>query len=185
MTQEPPVLLSYYTLEPDGLAFKLGEKYRIKHLGWKANCVGCIIPIYRPYKDDPTLRMFYGIKNPAIDIGHGVQNVPSLFKWNLVSLPAFKSPDLPVIDNPDNYPLFHQGFKRNRKALHDTVLMGYDEHAILNTDSIEGSGQCDGFPSFRIPFLNDPWKLGDMEFWKVFPTVFGQTSDGHVFAYDP
>lgn len=183
VTQELPVLLSYFTLLPDGAAFKLNVKYRIKTLGWEANCVDCVIPLGRPAPYD--VKFHYAIKNPPVDIGHGVQSVPSLFKYNLVSLPAFKSPALPAMDNPDDYPLFHQGYRRNRLAEVDTVLWGFDEHAMLNDTSLEGSGQCDGFPDFRVPVPNDPWKWGDAEFWKVFPTVFGQSSDGHVFAYDP
>lgn len=143
----------------------------------------CIIPVLRPAPADSG---FWGIKNPVIDIGHGVQSVPELFKYSVVSLPAFKSPELPVMDNPDDFPLLAEPqLRQSRIAEYDSVLAGYDEHAMLNTTSLEGSGQCDGFPSFRVPVLNDPWKLGDFEFWKVFPTVFGQTSDGHVFAYDP
>ena len=65
--------------------------------------------------------------------------------------------------------------------------------ALLNTTSLESSGQCDGFPTFRQPFIlnnrveqvKDDGTVVLKSPPGTFPTVFGRTSDGEEFAYDP
>lgn len=178
VTQEKPVLLSIQKIEgttvwdwrPDpkwGSSFQLGGMYRIREWDWMTDCVGCVVPISLPAP--ASLGSYYAVHNPEVSI-EGV--VTSILPYNVVNLPAFKSVDFPVIDNPDKYsPIFEE-------------WMGYDEHAILNTTSLEESNQCDGFPDFRKSNILNP-DHGSGRVWKVKPTVFGKTTDGHTFAYDP
>lgn len=178
VTQEKPVLLSRQKIpgttiwewQPDatwGANFELGGMYRIREWDWMTDCVGCVVPISHPAP--ASLGNYLAVHNPEVS----VEGVPtSILPYNVVNLPAFKSVDFPVIDNPDAYNHIFEEW------------MGYDEHAILNTTSLEGSDQCDGFPNFRKSEILNP-DHGPGRVWKVKPTVFGKTADGHTFAYDP
>ena len=109
------------------------------------------------------------LSNPAVSV-EGID--PSILGYDIVSLPDFKSTDLPTIENSQEYPMFEPWIKPY-------------ENALLNTTSLEGSpGQCDGFPTFRQPFaLDDVDSLPG-----AFPTVFGKSQDNGVevtFAFDP
>ena len=107
------------------------------------------------------------VDNPEVSVT-GIEGNLNILPYSVVELPAFKSNDLPTIERADDYPLFSQWIKPF-------------ENALLNTTSLEGSNQCDGFPSFRRPFpLNDVDSPPGS-----FPAVFGRSADGIVFAYDP
>lgn len=176
VTQEPPVFLKYYqALEQnedvlEGVSFNLGGRYRIKHQApWQTDCVGCLIPLYKPTGNIDSRTWFGGIRNPEVNFA----GYESQLEFGVLNLPTFKSPDFPVIDNPDEYhPLWEK-------------FLGYDENAILNTLSLEGSAQCTDMYNFRQPRMNKDWVLGSAEVWKIFPTVFGKSADGHMFLYDP
>ena len=112
------------------------------------------------------------LENPAVSI-EGIEGDTSILSYNVVSLPDFKSTQLPTIESSDDYPLF------------DTWIKPY-ENALLNTTSLEDSQECDGFPTFRQPFeLNE-----DSSPPGTFPAVFGRSVDVNsgedvVFSYDP
>lgn len=182
VTQEPPVALNYYaSLEygteiPDypaggtynniGFQFQLGAKYRFKYTAyWQMDCVGCVIALLPPGGNSG----FFGISNPPVNYA----GYESQLEFNVLNLPTFKSTDFPVIDNPDEY---FSGWEK---------FFGPDENAILNTQSLEGSAQCASMYNFRQPRLNNPNSPFEKEVWKTFPTIFGQSSDGHMFLYDP
>jgi len=91
-TSELPVVLNDKT-------FIVGESYRINPdngEAWKHDCVGC--PIYLYNADGNTK-----IANPAISF-EGVS--ASTIGYGIVSLPAFKSSDLPTMESPKDYPLW-------------------------------------------------------------------------------
>ena len=114
----------------------------------------------------------YIIANPEVSLD-GIEGDTSILPYNVVSLPDYKSSDLPTIESPDEYPLFDQYIHAN-------------ENAILNTTTLEGSTECEGFPTFRQPFpLNEVDAPPH-----TFPAVFGKSLDVNtgeevVFAYDP
>lgn len=93
--------------------------------------------------------------------------------YAVVSLPDFKSNDLPSMEGSSEYPMFAEW-------VHE------DEHALLNTTSLEGGGQCDGFPTFRRPVeVNEEGSPPG-----AFQSVFGRSEDAFtgeevVFIYDP
>ncbi len=107
------------------------------------------------------------VPNPEVSV-EGIEGNESILPYDVVDLPVFKSKDLPTIENADDYPLFSDYVKPF-------------ENALLNTTDLEGSNQCDDFPTFRKPYpLNDDGSPPG-----YFPTVFGRSADGVVFAYDP
>ena len=129
--------------------------------------IGCTVNLQCPTCSSTGKRY---IENPIVSI-EGVDS--SILNYNVVSLPNFKSNDFPTIENTDEYPLF------------DNWIHPY-EHGLLNTTSLEGSGQCDGFPSFRQPFPLTDADSAD----GTFPAVFGKALDAIsgeevTFVYDP
>jgi len=149
--------------------FILGAKYRFKYMSyWQMDCIGCIIPLWPP-NVDVTKSGFFGIYNPPVNFA----GYESQLEFGVLNLPAFKSSELPVIDNPDEY---FSGWEK---------FFGQDENAILNTPSLEGSAQCANMYNFRQPRLNKQWYANSKEVYKTFPPIFAKSSDGHMFLYDP
>jgi len=179
LTVDPPDANGRYVWKVDGYFrtvttdvsewLELGQRYRIPHNNgatWKTDCVGCTLVLVCPTCSD-TAEQY--LSNPAVSV-EGID--PSILGYNIVSLPDFKSTDLPTIEDSNEYPMF------------DPWIKPY-ENALLNTTSLEGSpGQCDGFPTFRQPF-----PLDDVDSPPgSFPAVFGESQDNGVevtFAYDP
>lgn len=129
--------------------------------------IGCTVNLQCPTCSSTGKRY---IENPIVSV-EGVDS--SILNYNVVSLPNFKSSDFPTIENTDEYPLF------------DTWIHPY-EHGLLNTTSLEDSGQCDGFPTFRQPFPLTDSDSAD----GTFPAVFGKALDAIsgeevTFVYDP
>jgi hypothetical protein len=107
--------------------------------------------------------------NPPISV-EGIEGT-SILPYNVVSLPNFKSNQLPTIESSDEYPMFAPWIKPF-------------EHALLNTTLDEN--ECVGFPSFRAPFPQNE----DGFIPGTFPAVFGRSIDENsleevIFAYDP
>lgn len=150
--------------------FYLGKKYRFKYMSyWQMDCVGCIIALHPPDVDITKHKGFFGISNPPVNFA----GYESQLEFGVLNLPTFKSPDFPVIDNPDEY---YSGWEK---------FFGRDENSVLNTASLEGSAQCDGMYNFRQPRLNKQWAPNSAEVYKTFPPIFGKSLDGHMFLYDP
>ena len=102
------------------------------------------------------------IENPVVDItGIVPENI------TLISLPSFKSNELPSIEDSTDYPMFSQWIKS-------------DENALLNTTSL----QCDDVSNVRVPIPFDGDGAPGETMPGYFPSVFGQTDDGIVFLYD-
>lgn len=127
---------------------------------------GCPISLVRESVGEETYKEI-NVDNPEVSVA-GIEGNANILPYNVVDLPVFKSIDLPTIENADDYPLFSDYVKPF-------------ENALLNTTALEGSNQCDGFPTFRKPFPLDD--AGSPPVY--FPTVFGRSADGIVFAYDP
>ncbi|KAL7541680.1 LOW QUALITY PROTEIN: hypothetical protein ACHAXR_011131 [Thalassiosira sp. AJA248-18] len=149
---------------------ELNKRYRILHDNgwtWKADCVGCMLELECPTCTNTERN----IANPTVSVEGIIGS--SILPYQVVTLPNFKSNDLPTLENTDDYPMFDQWTQPF-------------EHALLNTTNLEGSGQCDGFPSFRQPF---PLNGVDSQ-PGAFPSVFGKSIDVNSgeeihFLYDP
>ena len=99
-----------------------------------------------------------------------------LLPYATVALPPFGSNEFPAVEKAsEEFPLFTEWIKD-------------DENALLNSEILESSTQCDGFPSFRQPEavaeVKDDTPLSNL------PTVFGRsvnpvTGLEDIFAYDP
>ena len=156
----------------DGVPVELNVRYRIDEMrrSFYVNCVGCRVLV----RDSTTGKEYY-IPNPAVSI-EGVEGNEDLLPYSTVSLPAFGSNEFPAVEKASvEFPLF-------------TSLMKDDENGLLNSTSLEGSTQCDGFPSFRQPeAVAVPTEDAPLS---ILPTVFGRsinqdTGVEEVFAYDP
>ncbi len=164
VTQDHPTFV-------DGTLVQLNVRYRIDEVkrSFMVNCVGC----------DLSLRggngVEYTIANPPVSI-EGVEGNADLLPYATVALPSFGSSEFPAVEKAsEDFPLF-------------TEWMKDDENALLTTNVLESSTQCDGFPSFRQPeAVAVPTEDAPLS---ILPTVFGRsinsiTGEEEVFAYDP
>lgn len=111
------------------------------------------------------------IPNPPISLPAGIENTISL---DIITLPNFKTSDLPSIEDSNDYPLFSEWIHA-------------DENALLNTTGLEGS--CDGLPDWRNPVPFDGNGAWDDTMAGVMTEVFAKSTDNEsgeevVFLYD-
>lgn len=98
---------------------------------------------------------------------------------DVVTLPDFKSLELPSIEDSTSYPLFSQWIKS-------------DENALLNTTSLEGSETCASIDSGRLPIEWDGDANGapaGSTLPGTFGSIFAKSTDANtreevVFLYD-
>ncbi|KAK1734850.1 hypothetical protein QTG54_014310 [Skeletonema marinoi] len=158
----------------DGSLVKLDKRYRINEMSrsFMVNCVGC--PFLLTWGDDSNTNEGH-IANPPVSI-EGVEGNAAVLPYATVTLPPFGSNEFPAVEMAsEEFPLF-------------TEWMKDDENALLNSDSLESSAQCDGFPSFRQPEAVAETK--DDAPLSILPTVFGRSANPvtgleETFAYDP
>ena len=155
----------------DGSLVELNVRYRIDEMkrSFLVNCVGCNVDLKGVNGTQ------YTIANPPVSI-EGVEGNVDVLPYSTVALPPFGSNEFPAVEKAsEDFPLF-------------TAWMKDDENAMLNSDSLESSTQCDGFPSFRQP------EAVAVEYddapQSILPTVFGRslnpdTGVEEIFAYDP
>ena len=155
----------------DGSLLQLDKRYRIDEMkrSFYVNCVGC--PFLVTWGDGKE----GDIPNPPVSI-EGVEGDAELLPYTTVTLPPFGSNAFPAVEKAsEEFPLL-------------TEWMKDDENALLNSDILESSTQCDGFPSFRQPEAVAETK--DDAPLSILPTVFGRSVDPvtgleDIFAYDP
>ena len=168
---------SFRTVTPDhptftdGSLMELNARYRIMEMkrSWYANCVGCPVEL----TDVNGTKL--SVSNPPVSI-EGVEGKVDLLPYTTVTLPMFGSSEFSAVEKASGeFPLFAN-------------FMKDDENALLNSDSLEASTQCDGFPSFRqpeavaVPMEDAPES--------ILPTIFGRsinqdTGEEETFAFDP
>ena len=163
VTQDHPTFMN-------GELMELNVRYRIDEVkrSFLVNCIGCKFEVRYNGTE-------YEIANPAVSI-EGVEGNEALLPYSTVTLPAFGSSEFPAVEKASEaYPLF-------------TEWMKDDENGLLDTNALESSTQCDGFPSFRQPEAVAV-EMDDAP-QSILPTVFGRslnpdTGLEEMFAFDP